>query len=93
MKTDEEITKEVVAICENFFCRADFKPETDLVKDAGMQDIGRIEIVMVLENEFDCDIVDNEAFEIHTIQDCINLVKKKLQEKGEYNDGKCSNAN
>jgi len=93
MKTDEEITKEVMTICANFFNREDFKPETDLVKDAGMQYIDRVEIVMSLEDLFDCDIVDDEMFEFQTIQDCVNLIKKKLQEKGEYNDGKCSNAN
>lgn len=48
----------------------------DLENDLGLDSLDRVEIWLALEDEFKVDIPEDEAKQIVTVLDCINLVKK-----------------
>lgn len=58
----------------------------DLIADLGLDSLDRVELQMVLEDEFDVELVelhlDEEAFEnLRTVRDVVNLVQESLRIK------------
>lgn len=51
------------------------KNEASFVDDLGADSLDTVELVMALEEEFDCEIKDEEAEKITTIQEAIDFVK------------------
>lgn len=51
------------------------KNESSFVDDLGADSLDTVELVMALEEEFDCEIKDEEAEKITTIQEAIDFVK------------------
>ncbi len=51
------------------------KNETSFVDDLGADSLDTVELVMALEEEFDCEIKDEEAEKITTVQQAIDFVK------------------
>ena len=47
------------------------------VDDLGADSLDTVELVMALEEEFDCEIKDEEAEKITTIQEAVNFIKSK----------------
>jgi len=47
------------------------------VDDLGADSLDTVELVMALEEEFDCEIKDEEAEKITTIQEAIDFIKAK----------------
>ncbi|EKD92095.1 MAG: acyl carrier protein [uncultured bacterium] len=47
------------------------------VDDLGADSLDTVELVMALEEEFDCEIKDEEAEKITTIQEAVNFIKLK----------------
>ncbi len=52
----------------------DVKNESSFVNDLGADSLDTVELVMALEEEFDCEIPDEEAEKINTVQEAIDYV-------------------
>ena len=53
------------------------KNNASFVDDLGADSLDTVELVMALEEEFDCEIKDEEAEKITTIQQAIDFIKKR----------------
>ena len=51
------------------------KNNASFVDDLGADSLDTVELVMALEEEFDCEIKDEEAEKITTIQEAIDFIK------------------
>lgn len=58
----------------------DVKNEASFVDDLGADSLDTVELVMALEEEFDCEIKDEEAEKITTVQQAIDFVKARADE-------------
>lgn len=56
------------------------KNESSFVDDLGADSLDTVELVMALEEEFDCEIKDEEAEKITTVQQAIDFVKAHASE-------------
>ena len=54
---------------------ANVKNEASFVDDLGADSLDTVELVMALEEEFNCQIPDEDAEKITTVQEAINYVK------------------
>lgn len=52
--------------------------EASFVDDLGADSLDTVELVMALEEEFECEIPDEEAEKITTVQQAIDYVKSHL---------------
>jgi acyl carrier protein len=57
---------------------ADIKTESSFVDDLGADSLDTVELVMALEEEFECEIPDEEAEKITTVQQAIDYVNANL---------------
>ena len=53
---------------------ADIKNESAFVDDLGADSLDTVELVMALEEEFECEIPDDDAEKITTVQQAIDYV-------------------
>jgi len=58
---------------------ADIKSESSFVDDLGADSLDTVELVMALEEEFECEIPDEEAEKITTVQQAIDYVNNNLK--------------
>jgi len=58
---------------------ADIKNESSFVDDLGADSLDTVELVMALEEEFECEIPDEEAEKITTVQQAIDYVSAHLK--------------
>src|SRR5882757_1703311 len=58
---------------------ADIKNESAFVDDLGADSLDTVELVMALEDEFECEIPDEEAEKIRTVQQAIDYVNAHLK--------------
>ena len=58
---------------------ADVKNESSFVDDLGADSLDTVEVVMALEEEFDCEIPDEEAEKITNVQQAIDYVTANLK--------------
>ncbi|HET7400373.1 MAG TPA: acyl carrier protein, partial [Usitatibacter sp.] len=59
---------------------ADIKNESSFVEDLGADSLDNVELVMALEEEFECEIPDEEAEKITTVQQAIDYVKNHVKQ-------------
>lgn len=52
------------------------KPESDFVKELGADSLDVVELVMVIEDEFEIEIEDQIASQITTVQDALDYLEK-----------------
>jgi len=52
--------------------------EDEVVDDLGADSLDTVELVMALEEEFDCEIPDDEAEKITTVQQAVDYVNANL---------------
>ncbi|AXK39702.1 acyl carrier protein [Crenobacter cavernae] len=57
---------------------AEVKIESSFVDDLGADSLDTVELVMALEEEFECEIPDEEAEKITTVQQAIDFVTANL---------------
>ncbi|MDN5848688.1 MAG: acyl carrier protein [Nitrococcus sp.] len=55
-------------------------PEASFVDDLGADSLDTVELVMALEEEFECEIPDEEAEKITTVQQAIDYVSQHLEQ-------------
>ena len=53
------------------------KNDASFVDDLGADSLDTVELVMALEEEFDCEIKDEEAEKITTIQEAVDFIKSQ----------------
>jgi acyl carrier protein len=58
---------------------ADIKIESSFVDDLGADSLDTVELVMALEEEFECEIPDEEAEKITTVKQAIDYVTGHLK--------------
>jgi acyl carrier protein len=58
---------------------ADVKNPSSFVDDLGADSLDTVELVMALEEEFDCEIPDEEAEKITTVQLAIDYINTNLK--------------
>ena len=52
--------------------------EASFVDDLGADSLDTVELVMALEEEFDCEIPDEEAEKISTVRDAVEYIVNQL---------------
>jgi acyl carrier protein len=57
----------------------DVKNESSFVNDLGADSLDTVELVMALEEEFECEIPDEEAEKITSVQQAIDFVTANLR--------------
>ena len=58
---------------------ADVKNESSFVDDLGADSLDTVELVMALEEEFGCEIPDEDAEKITTVQQAIDYVNTNVK--------------
>ncbi len=58
---------------------ADVKKESSFVNDLGADSLDTVELVMALEEEFECEIPDEQAEKINTVQEAIDYVTEQAK--------------
>ena len=53
---------------------ADIKNESSFVDDLGADSLDTVEMVMALEEEFECEIPDDQAEKITTVQQAVDYI-------------------
>ncbi len=74
MSNIEERVKKIVA--EQLGVKEDIAIDASFVDDLGADSLDTVELVMALEEEFECEIPDDEAEKITTVQEAIDYVTK-----------------
>jgi acyl carrier protein len=59
---------------------ADVKIDSSFVEDLGADSLDNVELVMALEEEFECEIPDEDAEKITNVQQAIDYVKAHLKQ-------------
>ena len=76
MSSIEERVKKVVG--EQLDVSGDIDNNASFIDDLGADSLDTVELVMSLEEEFECEIPDDEAEKITTVQQAIDYVEKNL---------------
>jgi acyl carrier protein len=77
MSSIEQRVKKIVAE-QLGVAEADIKNESNFVDDLGADSLDTVELVMALEDEFECEIPDTEAEAMKTVQQAINALTAKV---------------
>ena len=54
-------------------------PNAHFIQEFGADSLDIIELVLTIEYEFDINIEDNYASQIHTVQDVLNYIDQKFE--------------
>ena len=78
MENIEQRVKKIVAeqLSVN---ESEIKIESSFVDDLGADSLDTVELVMALEEEFECEIPDEEAEKISTVQAAIDYIKAHVK--------------
>jgi len=77
MESVEQRVKKIVAE-QLGVNEADVKIESTFVDDLGADSLDTVELVMALEEEFECEIPDEEAEKITSVQQAIDYIQAHL---------------
>ena len=66
---------------ENKVYDADFRPESNLRSDLGLDSLDVVELLMELEKKYKIRIPDDELERVVTVQDVVNLVEQFINNK------------
>lgn len=58
---------------------SEIKTESSFVDDLGADSLDTVELVMALEEEFECEIPDEDAEKISTVQAAIDYIKAHVK--------------
>lgn len=82
MLSKEEIQTRVVKIVSEQLGVAEEKvvPDAKFIDDLGADSLDTVELVMALEDEFDCEIPDEEAEKITSVAQALDYIQSKQPE-------------
>ena len=78
MENIEQRVKKIVAE-QRGVNESEIKIESSFVDDLGADSLDTVELVMALEEEFECEIPDEEAEKITTVQQAIDYINAHLK--------------
>ena len=78
MSTVEERVKKIV-VEQLGVKEEEVSLESSFVDDLGADSLDTVELVMALEEEFECEIPDEEAEKITTVQQAVNYIEAHVQ--------------
>ena len=78
MESIEQRVKKIVAE-QLGVNESEIKTESSFVDDLGADSLDTVELVMALEEEFECEIPDEEAEKITSVQQAIDYVKAHVK--------------
>ncbi|MBU3693284.1 MAG: acyl carrier protein [Rhodocyclaceae bacterium] len=78
MENIEQRVKKIVAE-QLGVSEAEVKNESSFVDDLGADSLDTVELVMALEEEFECEIPDEDAEKITTVQQAVDYVSANLK--------------
>ena len=78
MATSEELTAKVkgIIVSQLGVDAEKVVPSATFVDDLGADSLDTVELIMAIEEEFDCEIPEEEAANISTVQEVIDYVSK-----------------
>lgn len=76
MSDIEDRVKKIVS--EQLGVKDEIASDASFVDDLGADSLDTVELVMALEEEFDCEIPDEDAEKITTVQQAIDYVNSNL---------------
>ena len=78
--TEEELLKKITAVVvEKLGVKPeDVTPDASFVNDLGADSLDRVELVMALEDEFDIEILDEDAEKFIKVSDVLSYIQNKL---------------
>ena len=79
MSTIEERVKKIV-VEQLGVKEEDVKNDSSFVEDLGADSLDTVELVMALEEEFECEIPDEEAEKIQTVQNALDYITANAKE-------------
>lgn len=56
----------------------EIKLSSKFIEDLGADSLDIVELIMAMEEEFECEIPDEEAEKIRTVEDAVNYLKNNL---------------
>lgn len=56
------------------------QPNSDFIKELGADSLDVVELVMVIEDEFEIEIEDQIASQITTVQDALDYIEKRVDQ-------------
>ena len=68
----KQIIKDQLGVSEE-----EVKPEASFVEDLGADSLDLTELIMAMEEEFSCEIADEDAQKLLKVQDAISYVESK----------------
>ena len=77
MLSRETIEKKTLKLVSDHLDR-DAKLSDKLEDDLGADSLDNVELVMSVEEEFDIEISDEQAYDVSTVKDLVDLVEKAL---------------
>jgi acyl carrier protein len=82
MASIEERVKEIIA--ENLGVDGEkVNEDASFVDDLDADSLDQVELILALEEEFDCTIPEEEASKITTVGEAISYINQHLEKKGE----------
>ncbi len=78
MENIEQRVKKIVAE-QLGVSEAEVKSESSFVDDLGADSLDTVELVMALEEEFSCEIPDEEAEKITTVKQAVDYIQANLK--------------
>ena len=78
----EEITQKVKKIIAEQLGKSEdeIQEEASFLNDLGADSLDVVEMIMLLEEEFDTDISDEEAEKIQTVKEAIDYIAARLEQ-------------
>ena len=76
-----DIATNVIGSINDFFKQSDITRESHLFDDLYFDSLDFVELVMLMEEQFDCEIMDADAEQWKTVNDIIIYIEDKLNGK------------
>lgn len=80
----EDVKRRIIAIVNEHIAGSQGKEinlESKFVNDLGADSLDLVELVMAFEEEFGCEIPDNDAEKIATVGDAVTYVSSKVSQQ------------
>lgn len=77
----ELIEKVIKIIQENILWEGNINPDSELIKDLGIDSFGRLMIVNSIEDEFSIEVDEEDFIKLKTVSDIITVLEQKYLPK------------